>query len=307
LENFALSINSTIDFLAIGALLDNLIEAAAICGQTQDVAMWLDMKTKMPQFSVGDTGCLREYTNSAFTDRNNNLGSMHGYGLWPLKNLSFKNQTVMYQPAVAVGATGQKQPIDLRKASFNAIMARLSASWKEQDARSILTCVNQVAHSGIPNEAGEAAKSMFLRILSSVISQSGLCQSCDWRGSGFTKNAESDFDMVGNVGLMNAITECVVQSNSKTLRILPCVFDAIGAGRITDVATDFAAAVSIDWDLKKGKCVVKIVPRVTGKINIEVNKTFRKIKSKDFAFAPDINGIKDFPLVANRAVTIEFM
>jgi hypothetical protein len=308
LENFAFATNSTIDFLAIDCLLDNLIEAATICGQVQDNAMWADMKTKIPPFNIGETGAIREYTNSAFIDRAANFGTSHVYGLWPLKNISFNNKVVLYQPSVAVGATAQKQQISLRQASFNALMQRLAASWREQDSRSIMTAGLQAAHAGLGNESAEAVRQILLRALTSVVSNSGLVQTIDWRGSGFTKNGDAQFDMIGNVGLMNLLTECVVQSNSKTLRILPCVFDALSTGKIESVVTDFAAVVSVDWDLRgKGKCIVKIVPRVTCKVNIEVNRAFRKSRDKSHIFSNAINGLESFQLVANRPVTLEFI
>ena len=307
LENFAFVVNSTIDFLAIGNLLDNLIECAAACGAAQDVPMWMDMKTKMPKFAVSNAGGLREYVNSAFIDGAVNCGTMHAYGLWPLKSLSFKDEQVKYQPPVAVGAAAREQIIGLRQASFNAIMSRLDVSGSRQDARSLAVCALQLAHSRLGKASSDAVRETLLKLLVSCFTQSGLCLTTDFRGSGFTKEGAGEVDVCGNIGFTNAITECIVQSNQNTLRVLPCVFDAISSGKLTDVVTDFAARVSIEWDVKKGKCIVKIVPKVSCKINIEVNKAFRKIKSKDLKMQSDINGLKDFPLTANRTATIEFM
>ena len=97
-----------------------------------------------------------------------------------------------------------------------------------------------------------------------------------------------------------------MQSNNQVLRILPSIFNGLGAGKIVDVATDFAARVSIDWDTRKGKCIVKIMPKISCKIDIEVCDTFRKVKGSGLTFDKDINGIKALSLVAGRAVTIEF-
>jgi len=129
----------------------------------------------------------------------------------------------------------------------------------------------------------------------------------DWRGNGFTRNDAGDFDVVGNIGFTNAITECIVQSNKNTLRILPSIFDGLYAGKITDVATDFCARVSIEWDLKKSKCVVKITPKQSCRINIEINREFGKCRDKSLKLSSDINGLRDFPLTANKTTTLEFM
>jgi hypothetical protein len=305
LENFGFAINSAIDFLAIDALLKNLIDAATVCGVSDGIAAWRDMRTKIPTFAVNDAGAIREYTNSAFIDRAQNLGTMHAYGLWPLKNISFNDKQVPYKPAVT-GAAERNATIGLRKASFNALSARLSASWGFQDARSVLTCALQAAHSGV-EEAPEFTREVLMRFLSSSLSVSGLAQNFDWRGSGYTHNSQSTFDSVSNIGFTNAITECIVQSDANNLRILPNIFGEIQSGKISDIVTDFAALVSVEWDIKKGKCIVKITPKLNCTINIEVAKDFRRIKSKDIKMDSSINGIKDFKLSANRSVTLEFV
>lgn len=299
LENFAFATNSTIDFLAIECLIDSLIAASTVCGNRDDIAMLQDMKTKIPPYTVGSNGALREYTQSAFIDRANNHGTMQAYGLWPLKNLSFSNKTVTYQPAVAVGAQSREQVISLRDASANAVLVRLNASWGLQDARSIAIAALQMAHAG---QGGAAAvRDILLRLVVSCFSQSGLSCATDWRGSGFTKNGAGEFDVCGNVGFMNAITECIVQSNANTLRILPCTFDVLQSGRLCDVMTDFSASVTIEWDLKKGKLVVKILPKVSCVIAIELPRGFKKVKSKE---AVDLTKVK---LTAGRAVALEIV
>ena len=306
LENFAFCTNATIDFLAIGALLDNLIEAAGICGSKDGVAMWQDMKTKIPPFGLTKEGTLREYTNSAFIDGPVNLGTMHAYGLWPIKSISFNDKNVTYQPAVAAGAPQREIPTTLREASFKAMAARFDASGTKQDARSIAVCALQAAHAGLGNTSSDKLHEILLKLLASCFTAGGLCVETDWRGSGFTRNGGGDIDVCGNIGFANAISECIVQSNQRTLRILPCVFDAIGAGSVTDVVTDFAAKVSVDWNIKKGVCVVKITPKFACKIDIIVNGNFRKIKSKEIKMNSEINGLKDFPLVAGRTTVLEF-
>ncbi|MDR0462586.1 MAG: glycoside hydrolase N-terminal domain-containing protein [Christensenellaceae bacterium] len=308
LENFGFAINSAIDFLALDALLSNLIDAATVCGSNEGISMWQDMKTKLPSFGINDQGAIREYTNSAFIDRAQNLGTMHAYGLWPLKNISFNDKEVPYKPAVAVGAAERNTVISLRRASFNAVVARLAASWNMQDARSIATAAIQLSHAGLEGESAQAVRDVLLRLLTAVCTDSGLILNTDWRGGGCTQKGLGEFDVVANVGFTNVITECIVQSNPTTLRVLPSIFDALACGRITDVVTDFAAKVSIEWDTKqRHKCIVKIVPKISCKINIEVCQEFKKIKNKDLKMDRAINGIKGFALTAGKSVTLEFM
>jgi hypothetical protein len=197
--------------------------------------------------------------------------------------------------------------IGLRAASFNALAARLEVSGARQDARSTVICALQAAHAGMGATSASAVRGILLKTLSSVFTGSGLCLDTDWRGSGFTRNGVGVFDVAGNVGFATAITECILQCDKQTLRILPSVFEGLSAGKIQDIITDFAARVSIEWDLKKGKCVVKIVPKIDTRINIEICPEFRKVKNKEYKFSGEINGIKDLILSANRAVAIEFV
>jgi len=306
LKDFAFSVNSTIDFLAIECLLDNLIDSASVCGASHDVPMWQDMKTKLPPFAVTNSGDLREYTNSAFVNGAVNCGTMHAYGLWPIKSISFNDKNVVYQPTVAVGSAAREQAIGLRRASFNAVMSRLEVSGAVQDARSILVCALQASHSGLGKVSGDCVREMLLKLVDSCVSPSGLFLDSDFRGSGFTKVGPGEVDICANIGFMNTVTECIMQSNQNTLRILPCVFDAISAGRLTDVITDFAAKISMDWDIKKGRCVVKIMPKASCKISIEANRNFRKIKNKEYAMQGDSGVIKDVQLTAGKQITLEF-
>jgi len=305
LVNFAFAVNSTIDFLAISCLLDNLIEAAAVCGIGDEVSMWRDMKTKIPPYGVGDTGALREYTNSAFIDGAVNCGTMHAYGLWPLKNISFGDVAVSYRPAVAQGAAAQNSTIGLRRASYNAVVARAGRSGSLQNAGSLAMCAVQVAHAGLGSISSAQVRAILLRLLASCFTSSGLCLSNDWRGGGYTRQGVPEFDISGNLGFATAITECIVQSNRNTLRILPSIFAGLGLGNITDVATDFAARVSVDWDMKKGRCAVKIVPKVSCKIDIEICEEFRRVKGGK-PFGGDINGVKGISLVVGKTLVVEF-
>lgn len=305
LKNFGFATNCTIDFLAIGTLLDNLIEAATTLNTDVEIPMWRDMKTKIPVFGATDLGCLREYTNSPFSEKAENAGTMHTYGLWPLKNISFNDETIPYKPLVAIGSAAQNSVIGLRKASYNAINMRLNKAGALQSARTMAIFATQLSHSG-EIESAKAVKNLLMKLLVSCFTTSGLCLSNDWRGSGFTNSNVASLDICGNLGLATAITECIVQSNSSKLRILPCVFDEMSSGKIVDVVTDFAARVSVDWDIKKGKCVVKIVPKTNCVIDIQVVDAFKRVRGKELKMDTAINGISGLNLVAGRPTLIEF-
>ena len=304
LENFAFASNSTIDFLALAVLLNNLVEAAAACGANQtEIPLWNEMLLKIPKFSVSDNGSIREYTNSVFIDGTFNRGCMHTYGLFPLKNFSFTDTTVTYRPTVTTGSQANQTPvISLKKASANAIHTRLAKASSLQNAQTLAMYAAQLANA----EAPEAVQNLLGKLLSVCVTSGGLCVTNDWRGSGFTTNAPASLDIAGNLGIATAVTECLVQSDSKTLRILPAVFEGLQEGRLSDIATDFGARISVEWDIRRGRCIIKINPKVTCKINIMMPGAFKRPKAKEIPFDPNTNTIKDLSLTAGKLAVIEF-
>jgi len=299
LQNFKFVTNSTIDFLALENLLDNLIEAANTLGVTDDVLAWEDMKTKIPAFGVSDAGCLKEYTNSAFIDGVVNVGCLHNYGLYPLKNFSFGEKHAQYRAAVSGAAP---QTISLKKASANAIFARLSKSSRMQNAGILAMYAIQLAHAG----EASAVRNLLLRLAASCLTPSGTALTNDWRGSGWTRGGSPELDIGVNLGFATAITECIVQSNSRALKILPAAFQEIAVGRVTDIVTDFAARVSVEWDINKSKCSIKIMPKKDCKIDIYMPREFQRVKTKGVSFNSETGIISGIGLTAGKGVVIEF-
>ena len=298
LADFKFTTNSTIDFLSISALLDNLCEAAEAVGMIDDIPMWQDMKTKMPKYSVNDTGAIKEYTNSAFIDGINNCGCMHTYGLWPLKNFSFASDTIQYRAAVS-GALPSN--VTLKKASANAISNRLNKAAGLQTASVLAMYALQLAHAGEVS----AVRNVLLRLVASSFTASGLCLSNDWRGSGWTREGTVELDVSGNIGFASSITECIVQSKSNALKILPCIFPEIQSGKIEGVITDFAARVNIDWDMRRGRASLKILPKNSCKIDIVIPENFKKPKSVT-NFDNETNTIKGVQLTAGKTFSLDF-
>ncbi|MCL2755869.1 MAG: glycoside hydrolase family 95 protein [Firmicutes bacterium] len=296
LVNFHFASNSTIDFLALDVLLDNLIHASITLGVNEH-QVWQEMKRKIPTAAVNGEGAIKEYTNSPFVDKVQNNGLMHAYGLWPLKNYSFNDKVVSYKPSVTVGGNAE---ISLKRASAVAVLSRLGKAGAYQDARTLAMGATQLAHTG----NGEDVKGTLIKLVASCFSDSGLCLTNDWRGSGFTKNVRPSLDICGNLGFATAITECLVQSDKNNLRILPCVFDGLEIGEITGISTDFGATIDMEWDIKRARLVMKIMPKMNIEINVYLNDVFRKLKSKDLNL-DNQNCVRGLKLVAGKSVTLE--
>ncbi|MCL2850962.1 MAG: glycoside hydrolase family 95 protein [Firmicutes bacterium] len=297
LENFRFTTNSTVDFLAFSALLENLLHASEVLGAKKDDLIWQEMKKKLPPYSVNEKGEIKEYTNSAFIDGVMNRGNLHCYGLYPLKNFSFSDQNLPYKPAVA---TTQDNVISLRQASQNAITARIKNASSVQDAKTLAMYSIQLAHSGNI----EATRESLIRLLSSCFTASGVCLTNDWRGSGYTNSENPSIDIAGNLGFATAVTECIIQSDKKTLRILPIILPEFGSGEVNGIATDFAAKINLSWDMKSGRVILKIFPKISVNIDIQLNHNFKKLKSKEYKLGEN-NTVFNVQLVVGKTFTLE--
>ena len=301
LVNFALASSSTIDFLALQTLLNNLVSAAKILNTAKDdVAVWQDMLKKIPTLNVNGDGCLKEYTNSVFVDKVENAGVMHGYGLFPLKNFMTNDPQITYRPAVIQGATPEAE-IAASVASANAVKARVRNAASYQPTRNLVMAACQLAYAGDVTEV----KNLLVKIVNSSATPSGLFLSNDWRGSGMTTNDKPNLDIAVSMGMGTAITDCVLQSAPTVLKVLPILIDPLMTGSVKNLATDFAAKVSMSWDANKGKISLKIMPTKTVTIKLIFNDVFHKLRNKEITWNKQLNGIDEVKLTAGKVWSID--
>ncbi|MBO4726719.1 MAG: glycoside hydrolase N-terminal domain-containing protein [Clostridia bacterium] len=301
LVNFALASSSTIDFLALQTLLNNLIAAAKILNTAKDdVAVWQDMLNKIPTFNVNGDGCLKEYTNSVFVDKVENAGVMHGYGLYPLKNFMVNDPRITYRPAVIQGATPEAE-ITASVASANAVKVRVRNAASYQPTRNLVMAACQLAYAGDVSEV----KNLLVKIVNSSATPSGLFLSNDWRGSGMTTNDKPNLDIAVSMGVGTAITDCLVQSAPTVLKVMPILIDPLMVGSVKNLATDFAAKVSMDWDANKGKISLKIMPTKNATVKIIFNNAFHKLRNKEISWNKQLNGLDEVKLTAGKVWSID--
>jgi len=301
LVNFSVASSSTIDFLALQTLLNNLVNAATLLKTAKDdVAVWQDMLTKIPSFNVNGDGCLKEYTNSVFVDKVENAGVMHGYGLYPLKNFMSNNPQITYRPAVIQGATPEAE-ILASEASVNAVKARVRNASAYQPTRNLVMAACQLAYGADVTEV----KNLLVKTINSSATPSGLFLSNDWRGSGMTNNDKPNLDIAVSLGVGTAISDCILQSAPHVLKVLPILIDPFMVGSIKNLATDFAAKVTMSWDANKGKISLKIMPTKNVKVKVVFNEVFHKVRNKELAWNKNINGIEELNLVAGKVCSIE--
>lgn len=301
LVDFAMASSSTIDFLALRTLLENLISAATkLKTAKDDIDVWRDMLGKIPQLTVNGNGCLKEYTNSVFIDKVENAGVMHGYGLYPLKHFIRHDPQILYRPNVVQGANPEVE-ISASLATANAIKTRINAASSCQSTANLVMAANQLTYV----DDITAVYNLLVKIVSSSATPSGLFLSNDWRGSGMTTNDKPNLDIAVSLGFGSVITNCLVQSTPNVLKVLPVLIEPLTVGSVKNLVTDFAAKVSCNWDANKGKLSLKILPSQNAKIDLIFNHAFRKLRNKDLTWDKNLNGIAGVQLVAGKVLSID--
>lgn len=301
LSNFNLASSSTIDFLAIKNLLSNMIDAAEILKLSKEkTLLWKDMFSKLSALSVNENGSLREYGNSVFVDRIDNEGVMHGYGLYPLKQFISLDEKISYGRGVMHGMSDDGE-ILASAASANAVKLRIKSASRFQPTSTLAMAALQLCYAGEISTVYD----ILMQMIASSITPSGLFVSNDWRGSGLTASNYVNLDIASNVGFATVITDCIIQSDKKTLKILPILFDSISVGEISNILVDFGANISVKWNADLGKVWLKIVPKKDVLIDIVFNEAFKKFKNKKYEWNGRTNSINDIKLKAKQAVTID--
>jgi hypothetical protein len=159
----------------------------------------------------------------------------------------------------------------------------------------------QLAYAGDVTEV----KNLLVKIMNSSATPSGLFMSNDWRGSGMTTNDKPNLDLGVSIGVGTAITDCLLQSSASILKVLPILIEPLMSGSVKNLATDFAAKVSMNWDANKGKISLKILPTKNVTIKLVFNSAFRKLHNKELIWDKNLNGIEEVKLTAGKVWSID--
>ena len=207
---------------------------------------------------------------------------------------------ITYRPSVIQGANPEAE-ILASAASVNAVKVRVRNAAYYQPTRNLAMAACQLAYGADVTEV----KNLLVKIINSSATPSGLFLSNDWRGSGMTTNDKPNLDVAVSLGVGTTISDCVLQSSANILKVLPILIEPLMVGSVKNLATDFAAKVTMSWDANKGKISLKILPSKNTKIKLIFNEVFHKVKNKDFAWNKELNGIEEVDLVAGKVFSID--
>lgn len=219
--------NCAIDISACRSSMDMLIRVIKDVDPDADTSKWEQLKNDLPPYLYDETGALKEWACTDFTENNEHRHLSHMYCVWPL------NET--------------QDDEELKKACEQAIANRES----ENEASHALVH-RSLIDTRLKNRS-DLTQSLATLMNSKIYYDSLMTNHNFDRDSCYC----TDFEL----GYLGIINEALVYSEEGEIELLPCLPESgFGSGKITGLNTRTRAQIeSLEWDIegKTAKAVIK--------------------------------------------------
>lgn len=227
----ALAYNSTMD---ISAARDTLFMARAImdvvnpADKQQYLEKWADFESKIPDYLYDEeTGALKEWATSKLEDNHHHRHVSHAYAAWP----GYESQT---DDAIREGVI---KAMDCRSAAYGGKEASESHGPTHKS----------LVEARLKNVEG--LENVLLYLLTSNYQYSSMMTSHD-------SNHSSTYCTDSAFGIMGAVNESLLYSNTGIIEILPTLISSADKGSIKGLRARCNTQCDIDWDVNDGKAGV---------------------------------------------------
>lgn len=233
-SKYALAYNTTMD---IAASRDTLFMAKAILDvinpsdKDELLKTWNDFESKIPEYMYDKTtGALKEWTSPKLEDNHKHRHVSHAYVAWP----GYETQS---DNALRVG-------VDI------AMQERSKAFGGDEASESHGPTHKALVEARIKN--AEGLEKVLLYLMTSGYQYSSMMTSHN-SGHGSTYCTDSAF------GIMGAINESLLYSNTGVVEILPALMVAVNQGSISGLRARCNTQCDIQWDINNGKASTTLV------------------------------------------------
>lgn len=276
--------NPTIDYVLARNLITDMIEGSEAAGlYKSEIAKWKDMLTKIPGYKIGNDGCVCEFVDSDYTD-----------------NPAAPSLGLVY--AVYPGANDVDNG-DEAKAFVKTARNKLLTARKNMDATALASYANVLARLG----EGQAAMDVLESLVTGMAMDNLVMAGSDWRGMGSGKHdVWAAPQAEANLAFTNAVYEMIIQSDKKSIKLLPAMSSAVGKGSVTNVLTKTGVTVvNLDWDIDRGNLSVKLKASKNTKIDLQLPKGAKPPKKLD-AESFDIDTARVINLNLPNGKTVQY-
>jgi hypothetical protein len=261
----SLAYNTTMDIAASRSTLSmarQLINVVNPSDKDALLAKWADFETKIPDYMYADSGELKEWTTPKLEDAHHHRHVSHAYVAWP----SYDTQT---NEALRIGVV---KAMDARSAAFNG----QEASESHGPTHKALVEARLKNVSGLEN--------VLLYLLTSNYQYSSMMTS-------HNTNHSSTYCTDSAFGIMGAVNESLLYSNTGVVEILPALLSDVYNGSITGLRARCNTQVDINWDINAWKASVTL--------NSDTDKNNVKVRCGLGWAQASVNGVKQSILTDN--------
>jgi len=222
------TIDATMEIAIVREVVRHAITAAKAAGETVPDA-WPKLLATLPPYRINADGELAEWIHPQHRDEHQHRHLSHIYPLFPGDE---------FGPGETV----------LRAAAARAVASRASLGLRSQTSWSWVHLAN--IHARLGN--GMEVQRCLERVLRTCVQNNLMTVSDDWRGQGLTlgggERERGTLQLDALYGAGNAMQECLIQSESDYLCLLPALPPAWTRGQAQGLGTRCAVVVDLDWD-----------------------------------------------------------
>ncbi|MDE7395694.1 MAG: glycoside hydrolase family 95 protein [Clostridiales bacterium] len=257
IDTLQIARDATVDFAIAKELFTDLVEGSERAGiNKSDIPKWKDMLTRIPDYRLNEDGTVREYLDAAFSD---NYASA---------------STSMFYPVYQSGEITPSS--ELYKAFYNTAKKKLSGASADHTSMSLSRYASLFAAFG----DGDTALELISTLTRTMAMNNLVFSATDWRGMGAGGNGKwAQYTVESNMGVTAALQDMFVQSDAKTIRLLPALPSSFLKGQIDGMQTRTGVEVtSLVWDKRKGLVSVKLKSRRACTIDLKLPQGAKRFK-----------------------------
>ncbi|WP_026835248.1 glycosyl hydrolase family 95 catalytic domain-containing protein [Eubacterium xylanophilum] len=281
----SLAYNTTMDIAASRSTLSmarQLIKIINPSDKKDILKEWAEFEKRIPDYMYASTGELKEWTTPKLEDSHHHRHVSHAYVAWP----SYDTQT---NEALRIGVD---KAMEARSKAFNG----------KEAAESHGPTHKALVEARLKNPTG--LNNVLLYLLTNNYQYTSMMTS-------HNNNHSSTYCTDSAFGIMGAINESLLYSNTGVVEILPALLEDIKQGSITGLRTRCNTRCDFSWNIDEGKALVTLTSdKDDNLVKVRCAKAWKDVlvngEKQEVLIDNDGMPYVELNLQKGTAVTVEF-